>query len=127
MMNQMKISKQFFEDSSYGYILVAAVLACLFMALGAFAQPFFEYGFVIPCMLFLGMQLGRGNLGGSKKIFVLPGLMVAWFLFRFTRVGNDVKAATFGMAVYCSHGMERTHMDGLRNTMNLLLAYTLDI
>ena len=30
-------------------------------------------------------------------------------------------------AVYCSHGMERTHMDGLRNTMNLLLAYTLDI
>ena len=31
------------------------------------------------------------------------------------------------MAVYCSHGMERTHMDGLRNTMNLLLAYTLDI
>ena len=43
------------------------------------------------------------------------------------RVGNDVKAATFGMAVYCSHGMERTHMDGLRNTMNLLLAYTLDI
>ena len=43
------------------------------------------------------------------------------------RAGNDLKAAAFGMAVYCSHGMERTHMDGLRNTMNLLLAYTLDI
>ncbi len=43
------------------------------------------------------------------------------------RVGNDLKAAAFGMAVYCSHGMERTHMDGLRSTMNLLLAYTLDI
>jgi len=43
------------------------------------------------------------------------------------RAGNNLKAAAFGMAVYCSHGMERTHMDGLRNTMNLLLAYTLDI
>jgi len=43
------------------------------------------------------------------------------------RAGNNLKAAAFGMAVYCSHGMERTHMDGLRNTMNLLLAYVLDI
>ena len=43
------------------------------------------------------------------------------------RVGNDVKAATFGMAVYCSHGMERTHILGLENTVNLMLAYTLDI
>ena len=41
--------------------------------------------------------------------------------------GNNLKAAAFGMAVYCSHGMERTHMDGLRNTMNLLLAYVLDL
>ena len=31
------------------------------------------------------------------------------------------------MAVYCSHGMERTHITGLENTMNLLLAYVLDI
>ena len=43
------------------------------------------------------------------------------------RAGNNLRACAFGMAVYCSHGMERTHMDGLRNTMNLLLAYTLDI
>ena len=43
------------------------------------------------------------------------------------RAGNNIKAAVFGMAVYCSHGMERTHVDGLLNTANLLLAYLLDI
>ena len=43
------------------------------------------------------------------------------------KAGNDLRAAAFGMAVYCSHGMERTHVTGLKNTMNLLLAYVLDI
>lgn len=43
------------------------------------------------------------------------------------RAGNQLRAAAFGMAVYCSHGMERTHMTGLENTANLLLAYVLDI
>ena len=41
--------------------------------------------------------------------------------------GNNVRAALFGMAVYGSHGMERTHICGLRNTTNLLLAYVLDL
>lgn len=41
--------------------------------------------------------------------------------------GNNLKAGAFGMAVYCSHGMERTHIDGLANTVNLLLAYVLDL
>jgi putative aminopeptidase FrvX len=41
--------------------------------------------------------------------------------------GNNLKAAAFGMACYCSHGMERTHIEGLNNTVNLLLAYVLDI
>ncbi|MBQ8237199.1 MAG: M42 family metallopeptidase [Oscillospiraceae bacterium] len=43
------------------------------------------------------------------------------------RAGNNVRSAAFGMAVYCSHGMERTHVKGLENTMNLLLAYVLDL
>ncbi len=42
------------------------------------------------------------------------------------RGGNNLRAATFGMAVYCSHGMERTHVKGLEATTNLLLAYVLD-
>ena len=47
--------------------------------------------------------------------------MAAW------RGGNDVSIGAFGMAVYCSHGMERTHVEGLSATVNLLLAYLLDI
>lgn len=43
------------------------------------------------------------------------------------RAGNNLRAATFGMAVWCSHGMERTHVDGLANTANLVLGYVLDI
>ena len=43
------------------------------------------------------------------------------------KAGNNLRAAAFGMAVYCSHGMERTHIKGLENTANLLLAYVLDI
>ena len=43
------------------------------------------------------------------------------------RAGNNLRAAAFGMPVLCSHGMERTHIDSLDNTTNLLLAYLLDI
>ena len=43
------------------------------------------------------------------------------------RSGNNVKIGLFGMAVYGSHCMERTHTDGLMATANLALAYILDI
>ena len=41
------------------------------------------------------------------------------------RGGNDLACAVFGMAVYGSHGIERTHIDGLVNTTGLLLEYLL--
>ena len=41
--------------------------------------------------------------------------------------GHNLKTAVCGMAVYASHGRERTHTDGLLATGNLLLAYLLDI
>jgi len=41
--------------------------------------------------------------------------------------GNNVRHAAFGMPVYCSHGVERAHIDGIENTAKLLLAYVLDI
>ncbi len=41
--------------------------------------------------------------------------------------GNDIRHAAFGMPVYGSHGMERTHISGFENTVNLMLAYVLDI
>lgn len=43
------------------------------------------------------------------------------------RAGNNLRAGAFGMAVYCSHGMERTHITGLLGTVNLMLAYVLDL
>ncbi|MDO4267992.1 MAG: M42 family metallopeptidase [Eubacteriales bacterium] len=42
------------------------------------------------------------------------------------RAGNNLAAAAFGMGTYSSHGMERTHMDGVRNTAQLLAAYVLE-
>lgn len=39
--------------------------------------------------------------------------------------GNNVKAAAFGMGVYSSHGVERTHLEGIENTATLILAYVL--
>jgi len=42
------------------------------------------------------------------------------------RAGNNLRSAAFGMAVYCSHGMERTHIDGLAATAELLVGYMLD-
>ena len=42
------------------------------------------------------------------------------------RAGNNLRAAAFGMAVYCSHGMERTHINGMIGTVNILLEYLLN-
>lgn len=38
------------------------------------------------------------------------------------RAGNNLKIGAFGMAVYCSHGVERTHVEGLEATTKLLLS-----
>lgn len=37
--------------------------------------------------------------------------------------GNDIRGALIGPGVHASHGMERTHYEGIENTINLLLAY----
>lgn len=39
------------------------------------------------------------------------------------RAGHDVVGALIGTGVHASHGMERTHMDGIINTMKLILLY----
>lgn len=39
------------------------------------------------------------------------------------RGGNDIKGALIGPGVHASHGMERTHVQAVENTMKLLLAY----
>ena len=42
------------------------------------------------------------------------------------RAGNDLKGALIGQGVDASHGMERTHLDGIVNTMKLLTLYLLN-
>lgn len=44
-------------------------------------------------------------------------IAVAW------KAGSDAKAALIGPGVHASHGMERTHWEGMRNTIELLALY----
>lgn len=37
--------------------------------------------------------------------------------------GNDIKGGLIGPGVHASHGMERTHMEGIENTIKLIFAY----
>lgn len=42
------------------------------------------------------------------------------------KAGNNLYAAAFGMGTFSSHGVERTHMDGVMATAQLLAAYVLE-
>ncbi len=42
------------------------------------------------------------------------------------RAGLDAKGALIGQGVSASHGAERTHLDGIKNTMELLYSYLVD-
>lgn len=37
--------------------------------------------------------------------------------------GNNIRGALIGPGVHASHGMERTHIDGIENTLKLLILY----
>lgn len=39
------------------------------------------------------------------------------------RAGNNIQGALIGPGVHASHGMERTHIDGVINTLKLLIEY----
>jgi putative aminopeptidase FrvX len=39
------------------------------------------------------------------------------------RGGNDIKCALIGAGIHASHGMERTHYDGVESTMKLVVSY----
>lgn len=39
------------------------------------------------------------------------------------RAGHDIRHGLIGPGVYASHGYERSHMDGVRNTLKLLCGY----
>ena len=62
----------------------------------------------------------RSRVCGLRRGHLPPlqlGRHCAW------RAGADVRAALIGPGVHASHGMERTHWEGLKNTMALCLLY----
>ncbi|NBK96437.1 MAG: M42 family peptidase [Erysipelotrichia bacterium] len=59
------------------------------------------------------------NLSYAVDIYPYYGSDVSAAL----RGGNDMKGALIGPGVHASHGMERTHYEAIKNTIQLILAY----
>ncbi|MDD6466729.1 MAG: M42 family metallopeptidase [Erysipelotrichaceae bacterium] len=61
----------------------------------------------------------QANLNYAVDIYPYYGsdIGAAW------SAGNDVKGALIGPGVNASHGMERTHYEGIKNTMELVYLY----
>ncbi len=59
------------------------------------------------------------NLAFATDIYPFYGSDVSSAL----RGGNDIKGGLIGPGVHASHGMERTHVKALENTLSLLLSY----
>ncbi|MCL2497584.1 MAG: M42 family metallopeptidase [Symbiobacteriaceae bacterium] len=60
-----------------------------------------------------------GGIGYALDIYPQYGSDVSAAL----RAGNDIKGALIGPGVAASHGMERSHIKAVENTMKLVLAY----
>lgn len=59
------------------------------------------------------------NLNYAVDIYPMYGSDVSASL----KGGNDIKGALIGPGVHASHGMERTHVEGIENTIKLIFAY----
>lgn len=59
------------------------------------------------------------NLKYAVDIYPMYGSDVSASL----RGGNDIRGGLIGPGVHASHGMERTHKDGIENTIKLIYAY----
>ena len=75
------------------------------------------YDYEMVCRL---VELAKKN-GVDYAVDVYPhyssDVAVAW------KAGGDMKAALIGPGVHASHGMERTHFDGMRETIKLIALY----
>ena len=75
------------------------------------------YDYEMVCCL---VELAKKN-GVDYAVDVYPhyssDVAVAW------KAGGDMKAALIGPGVHASHGMERTHFDGMRETIKLIALY----
>lgn len=75
------------------------------------------YDYEMVCRL---VELAKKN-GLDYAVDVYPhyssDVAVSW------QAGSDAKAALIGPGVHASHGMERTHFEGMKNTVALIAAY----
>lgn len=66
------------------------------------------------------IQLAKdNNLNYAADVYPMYGSDVSASL----SAGNDIKGGLIGPGVHASHGMERTHIDGIENTIKLIYAY----
>ena len=86
-----KMKKLGLWDPAYGCILIAAGVLFLYVSLYYFAYDFYEQFLPIPCMVFLGVLLGRGTQLKNKKVFILPAAMIVWFLITWMKRGVDAE------------------------------------
>ena len=75
----------------------------------------YDYGMVSRLV-----ELARAN-GVDYAVDIYPhyGSDVA----AFWKAGNDTRGALIGPGVHASHGMERTHFDGMKHTIHLVWLY----
>ena len=86
-----KMKKLGLWDPAYGCILIAAGVLFLYVSLYYFAYDFYEQFLPIPCVVFLGVLLGRGTQLKNKKVFILPAAMIVWFLITWMKRGVDAE------------------------------------
>lgn len=61
----------------------------------------------------------KHNIGHAVDIYPMYGSDVSASM----KGGNDIRGGLIGPGVHASHGMERTHIDGIENTIKLIYAY----
>ena len=55
-------------------------------------------------------------------LWIFSLITVQMFLLAL-RGGNNIRGALIGQGVHASHGMERTHIQGMENTLELVKAF----
>ena len=75
-----KSGKSITADPVHYHTLLVACCIFLFISLYVYTRALYEQFFVIPCMVFLGVLLERNKDVNCRKVFLLPGAMVVWFL-----------------------------------------------
>ncbi|HRC80213.1 MAG TPA: M42 family metallopeptidase [Sedimentibacter sp.] len=65
------------------------------------------------------MLAKENNIGHAVDIYPMYNSDVSASL----KGGNDIRGGLIGPGVHASHGMERTHIDGIENTIKLIYVY----